>query len=81
MSWNYRIIELDQSSRGERWLEIREVFYNEDGTVRDYSTTEAGVVGHDPDELRSVHAMLAEAFDNPILLESQLPQGEPGRDA
>jgi hypothetical protein len=25
-------------------------------------------VGNDPDELRSVHAMLAEAFDKPILL-------------
>jgi hypothetical protein len=80
-TWNYRLIEFDQSSPEERWIEIREVYYDDEGVVTAYSESAAPVAGNDPDELRAVHAMLAEAFEEPIMRESEMPQPEPDVEA
>ena len=34
MSWNYRIMELEED--GEKFYEIKEVYYNRDGTLMGY---------------------------------------------
>ena len=33
MSWNYRVVEMDVSHPRSRWLELREVYYDENGAI------------------------------------------------
>jgi hypothetical protein len=35
MSWNYRVLELDDIDEG-KYFEIKEVYYNRDGTLMGY---------------------------------------------
>lgn len=77
MTWNYRLIHLDVSSPDEPWYEVREVFYNDDGAVASHSEAASAIVGNDIEEAKGVVDMLREAFDKPVLLESELPGDTP----
>jgi hypothetical protein len=39
MSWNYRVMELDDD--GEKYYEIKEVYYNRDGSLLGYCNASA----------------------------------------
>lgn len=49
MSWNYRVVQFDTAD-GEKWYEVKEVFYDKDGTPVGYcdatvgSETFAGII-------------------------------------
>ena len=41
MSWNYRVLELDDIDEG-KYYEIKEVYYNRDGTLVGYCNATVG---------------------------------------
>ena len=55
MSWNYRILELDDIDEG-KYYEIKEVYYNRDGTLMGYC--DATVGGGSLSELMGVLEMM-----------------------
>jgi hypothetical protein len=79
MNWNYRVMEFIDSD-GERYREIREVYYAVDGKPNAYSAVAATVMSNDVDGgedsqgrklgLAWVLDRMREALDKPILKES-----------
>jgi hypothetical protein len=63
MKWNYRIVLMQQ--HGETWYEIREVFYEDDGTPAGHC--DAIPAGDDKEELERLVERFEDAFRQPIL--------------
>lgn len=49
MHWNYRIVDMSAENGGEPWFELREVFYEEDGSLQGH--TSATVSAESPESL------------------------------
>lgn len=62
MTWTYRVFR-DQTGR----YSVREVFYEEDGTLIAYGKTPTALVGDSPEELLQLIAWFKKAFELPIL--------------
>jgi hypothetical protein len=65
MSWNYRVTKL--TIQGEECYEIREVHYNEDGSVKSWTEEPAKPFGNSKEELKEVLNKMQKAFDLPLL--------------
>ena len=65
--WNYRIIET-----GSGMFEIREVYYNEDGTIFAISEEAEGVSGESLEDLKLGLDYVSKAMNAPILKESEI---------
>lgn len=65
MYWNYRRVNIAPPDAEEPWLEIREVYYNDDHVPTGHCSTATG--GEDAETLRKTYELMAEAFDHPIL--------------
>lgn len=42
MHWNYRLIDLSHENNNEPWVEIHEVFYEDDGSLAGYTSASLG---------------------------------------
>ncbi|MEC4819487.1 MAG: hypothetical protein SAK29_40385 [Scytonema sp. PMC 1069.18] len=62
MIWTYRVCR-DRQGR----YSIREVFYNRDKVIINYSKTPVAVVGASLEELMQLVQWFREAFDSPVL--------------
>lgn len=65
MYWNYRRVDLSPPDAEEPWLEIREVFYDDNHIPIGHCSTATG--GENEETLRKTYELMAEAFDSPIL--------------
>lgn len=65
MHWNYRLIDLAHENGGEPWVQIHEVFYEDDGSLMGYTPATLG--SEDPTELRTTLEWMARALDKPVL--------------
>lgn len=67
--WNYRIIHIDnlESLGHDPFFSIYEVYYNEDGTICNWSESPASPFGDDLKELRADSMLIMEAFYKPVL--------------
>lgn len=65
MSWNYRIVTLDNGVT----FGIHEVFYNFDGSIRMWTETSVKPFGDTPEDLREEVKYMMQAFDKPALTE------------
>jgi hypothetical protein len=63
--WGYRIVNVDSEFDDETSLEIREVYYDQEGNP--YGHCGAEVFGNDIGELDTVITKMRSAFDKPIL--------------
>jgi hypothetical protein len=74
--WNYRVVRFTSEVNGVRgdWLEVREVYYDDEGNPEAYTADEAGPGGETLDELRADHALIAQAFERPIINAEDLPR-------
>lgn len=63
MKWTYRIVQTEYE--GETMVDIREVYYDDEGRPAMHGTAEVG--GEDLDELREVYEWIGEAFNKPVL--------------
>lgn len=67
MTWTYRVC---RDSQGR--YSIREVFYNRDNIIVNYSKTPVAVVGASVEELMQLVQWFREAFDEPVLSLSEI---------
>ena len=69
MTWNYRVIKHEDEIAGEieESLGIHEVYYNDDGSLWQYTADPVGVVADSVAELKEVLAMMAKAIELPVL--------------
>jgi len=69
MNWNHRLIDMSVMNDGEHWLEIKEVFYEDDKPIG-FSPTgfaSALVGGETASEVRETLTRMLSALDNPVL--------------
>jgi hypothetical protein len=64
MHWNHRLIDMTAQNDGEHWLEIKEVFY-EDDKPQGYASALVG--GETASEVRETLTRMLSALDNPVL--------------
>lgn len=65
MHWNYRLIDMAHENGNEPWVELFEVFYNDDGSLMGYTPVSTG--GSDPTELKQSIEWMQLALTKPIL--------------
>lgn len=37
MNWNYRLVNIPSENGGDDWFELKEVYYNDDGTLMGFA--------------------------------------------
>jgi len=67
MSWNYRIVEACEFDYSI--FTVREVYYNDDGSIKSISETGITPYGETKGELREDINLMLKAFDKPVLRE------------
>jgi hypothetical protein len=65
MNWNYRLIDLSHENGGEPWVELHEVFYEDDGSLMGYTDATPG--SEDVATLRQTLEWMLLALDKPVL--------------
>lgn len=64
MHWNHRLIDMSVNNAGEHWLEIKEVFY-EDDKPQGYAS--ALVAGETASEIKETLTRMMAAIEKPVL--------------
>ncbi len=72
MSWDYRL--LSRKYGNSTFLEIHEVYYDEDGKPYSYTAKEAGVCSEDLEGVHRVLNRMIEATTKPILSFQNFPE-------
>ena len=65
MFWNHRVVDLSKENQGEPWLEIQEVYYNNEGKPCGYCDPCLG--GESIDEIQIQIRRFTECLADPIL--------------
>ena len=66
MTWNLRLVEMmAEGCQDERYIEIREVFYDQVGKPLGHTTATVG--GENVEEIKQYLTWALEALDKPIL--------------
>jgi hypothetical protein len=68
--WNYRVVEERVNGRTDFW--IREVYYNEDGTIFAMMDGHSEPYGESCAELKRDLQLMFKAFDLPVLKEWEI---------
>ena len=72
VTWNYRVINVPSRNGGEDFIQVCEVYYNEDGRPIGYTYVEQ-IGGETVQSAKNNWEQIAEAFQHPVLHESQFP--------
>lgn len=71
MNWNYRLIDMTHENGNEPWVELFEVYYNDDGSLMGYTPPSTG--GSDVAELKQSIEWMQLALAKPILKVEDFP--------
>ena len=63
--WNHRVVK--EIFDGEDWFSVREVFYNDDGSIYAYTEKPVDISGESIDSLREYCKWILDCLDNPVL--------------
>jgi len=69
--WNHRVVK-ETPPNGEEWYSVREVFYNDDGTIYAYTTTPVGIAGESVEALREYCQWVLNSLDKPVLVDGEV---------
>lgn len=75
MSWNHRVVkEKIDAVDGEKedWYSIREVFYNDDGSIFGYTSEPITISGHGIDELRQTCLWILACLNKDTLIDGEV---------
>lgn len=72
--WNHRVVKKEYPESAEAYTEysIREVFYNEDGSIYAYTENPMETCGGSLEELREYLMRCLKALDQPILVDGEV---------
>ena len=65
MHWNYRLIDMSHNNAGEPWLELHEVFYEDDGSLMGYSPVSTS--SESVESLKQTLEWMMQATKEPVL--------------
>lgn len=65
MHWNYRLIDLSHENAGDPWVQVQEVYYDDDESLLGY--TDVSVGSEDSEGLRLTLNRMLQALDKPVL--------------
>lgn len=74
MSWNYRVIRFKGEQDEDTYYELKEVFYNRDGSLMGYA--DASVSGESFDEIIRVLELMKKDATKVVLDESEFFKGD-----
>lgn len=69
--WNHRVLQ-SKDGHGEEYYTIREVHYNDDGTIYAYSKDPRPAYGDTIEELRETLQWMLDCLDKPVLIEGEV---------
>ena len=69
--WNHRVIKI-MHSNGQDEYQIREVYYNEDGSIFGHTESPEEVFGGSVDDLRQILSRYLKALDQPALVAGEI---------
>lgn len=73
--WNHRIISIpDPSEESGEYLQISEVYYDADETIRNWTSQGVRIGGSTIEEIRETLERMKRALEAPILKEGELPK-------
>lgn len=73
MSWNYRVIAVDNADFDEEYFEIYEVYYNDNGDeIVSISESSMAPFGDSLAELQEDFSKMELAFNKPLLIMSEI---------
>lgn len=70
MSWNYRLVKATYNKGTENeevYFEIREAYYNDDGSIWAMTEEKAGIFGESPEEAEKVLERMSLAFHKEVI--------------
>jgi hypothetical protein len=73
MSWNYRVVRFKGENEEDTYYELKEVFYNRDGSLMGYA--DATVSGESFDDIIKVLAMMKEDAHKSVIDEAEFFKG------
>lgn len=65
MHWNYRLIDMSHNNAGEPWLELHEVFYEDDGSLMGYTPVSTG--SESVEDMKQTLEWMMQATKEPVL--------------
>lgn len=68
--WNHRVLK--EVLNGEDWYSIREVFYNDDGSIYAYTKEPIDIAGSSIDEIREYLQWCMDCLDKDILIDGEV---------
>ena len=69
--WNHRVVK-EVLENGDEWFTVREVFYNDDGSIYAYTEDAVDIAGASIDELRNYLQWCLNCLDKPILIDGEV---------
>lgn len=72
MYWNYRFVRESADEEADEWIELREIYYDDDNKVIGYA--EASVGGMNVEQIKHVAERVLFASRQPILSDEDLPR-------
>jgi hypothetical protein len=74
--WNHRVVQ-ETLTNGDLFYSVREVFYNDDGSINAYTEEPADVSGESIDGIREYLGWCLKALDQPILVDGKVDFVDP----
>ena len=69
--WNHRVFKETLADGGD-WYTVREVFYNEDGSIYAHTEEAADISGRSIKEIREYTQWVLDCLDKPILVVGEI---------
>ena len=71
MHWNHRVIKAVDNN-GEESYSVREVFYNNDGTIYAYDSDPVDLTGETMEDLKQYLDWCYKSLDTPVLIDGEV---------
>ena len=74
--WNHRVIQ-ETLKNGDNWFSVREVYYNDDGSIYAYTEEASKADGETIEGVKEYLKWCLNALDKPILIDGEVKFIEP----
>jgi len=71
MSWDHRVVRQTLPD-GSYWYSVREVFYNDDGTIYAYTENPVNISGESIEDLREYIQWILHCTSEPMLIDGEV---------
>lgn len=77
--WNHRVVR-ETNEDGTYYYSVREVFYNNDGTIFAYTKNPVKICGESIEDLKEYTQWVMDCLDKPILIDGEVELVDDGVD-